>query len=315
MQQLRLSENVVVDAIGEQGSGDGQLGRPWGLALVAGGGGASGSRNEDRLFVADSRNQRICVFGVSPLRFLSSLVNGGPDTFMQPTSLAVHDGCLYVADSSRLTIEVMTLGGEFLRSFPHGDVGGWGRFGGYGGYARAKPAGKKATARELSESTLKRILQEKEEAKLRETDHVRLMAAHNLNLQRAAEDERKLEEKHGSKEALAKWRVENSAQVAADLMASRAKAVATAKDKVIVDEMVQLQAELATFPPLDMKAARTDLTALEVGKTMVKRALEHPIRTRRRPRHAATCHLCLGRCHTQRRPTLGLGTSSGGLFL
>ena len=69
------------------------------------------------------RNQRICVFGVSPLRFLSSLVNGGPDTFMQPTSLAVHDGCLYVADSSRLTIEVMTLGGEFLRSFPHGDIG------------------------------------------------------------------------------------------------------------------------------------------------------------------------------------------------
>jgi len=54
VQQLRLSENVVVDAIGEQGSGDGQLGRPWCLALVAGGGGASGSRNEDRLFVADS---------------------------------------------------------------------------------------------------------------------------------------------------------------------------------------------------------------------------------------------------------------------
>ena len=93
--QLRISDGAVVDSIGKLGSGDGKLHNPVGLALVLGSGhdgtssadGAVGSG--DRLYVADSGNCRICVFAVSPLRFLTSIGKQGsaPLSFFRPRGL------------------------------------------------------------------------------------------------------------------------------------------------------------------------------------------------------------------------------------
>ena len=121
--QVRL-DGVCVDSIGgKEGSDDGQLNCAWGLALVLGGGdGGSGDGtapgNSDRLFVADRLNHRICIFGVSPLRFQTAYGHEGsaPLEFCLPTGLAVHASCLFVSDAGNHRIQVLTLGGRFLRS-------------------------------------------------------------------------------------------------------------------------------------------------------------------------------------------------------
>jgi len=140
VQQLRISDGRSVDSIGEQGDEPGQLCFPVGLALVCGSehGGSSGVLpsnrelavgNSDRLYVADRGNHRICVFGVSPLRYLTSFGQQGnfPCYFMFPAGLAVHAGCLYVADlfNRRVQVadlfnrrvQVLTLDGGFVRAF------------------------------------------------------------------------------------------------------------------------------------------------------------------------------------------------------
>jgi len=130
MQQLRISDGRSVDSIGELGIGHGQLRFPEGLALVRGSeyGGSSGAHlsdselavgSSDRLYVADRCNHRICVFGVSPLRYLTSISQQGsaPVEFYGPEGIAVHKGCLYVADLENKRVQVLTLGGGFVRSF------------------------------------------------------------------------------------------------------------------------------------------------------------------------------------------------------
>ena len=72
VQQLRISDGTCVDCVGALGSGPGQLTRPSGLALS--------SSVPSRLFVADTYNHRISVFGVSPLRFLYCIGQEGART-------------------------------------------------------------------------------------------------------------------------------------------------------------------------------------------------------------------------------------------
>ena len=130
MQQLRISDGRSVDSIGAQGSGHGQLDFPEGLALVRGSehGGSNAALvsdrelavgNSDHLYVADQFNCRICVFGVSPLGYLTSIGRYGsaPLEFNGPTGIAVHAGCLYVADQGNMRVQVLTLGGDVVRSF------------------------------------------------------------------------------------------------------------------------------------------------------------------------------------------------------
>ena len=117
--QLRFSDGAIVGSIGKYGPGDGQLALPAGLALVRGGGAGAPSiarpsdsaltaSTEYRLFVADCNNHRICVFGVSPLRFLTSIGQRGsaPRHFNFPEGLAVHAGCMYVADPGNSRVQV-----------------------------------------------------------------------------------------------------------------------------------------------------------------------------------------------------------------
>jgi len=130
VQQLRISDGRSVDSIGEHGSGHGQLLYPEGLALVRGSehGGSSGALpsdselvvgSSDRLYVVDRCNHRICVFGVSPLRYLTSFGKQGSASleFIRPKGIAVHAGYMYVADCDNQRVQVLTLGGEFMRSF------------------------------------------------------------------------------------------------------------------------------------------------------------------------------------------------------
>ena len=111
LQQIRISDGALVDSTVNRGSGDGQLFGPSGLALVRGCGhdvtssalsnySTAAAGIGDRLYVADAGNYRVCVFGVSPLRFLTFFGKGGsaPLEFLNPMGLAVHAGCLYVAD-------------------------------------------------------------------------------------------------------------------------------------------------------------------------------------------------------------------------
>lgn len=144
---------------------------------------------------------------------------------------------------------------------------GWGRY--YGGYSRGRQPGKKETARELSAATLQKIVAEKEAAARMSADRdLRLLETMQKRAQEEAE-ERALEEKHGGKEALAKWRAENADTLWAAKLAAYAKARQAAVDRAIIDQIVTLQAELATFGPLDLQSARQDLSALVVNKAMV----------------------------------------------
>jgi len=130
VQQLRISDGRSVDSIGKQGFGHGHLLFPEGLALVRGSehDGSNGALpsdrelavgNIDRLYVADCYNNRICVFGVSPLRYLTSIGKRGsaPLEFNFPKGVAVHAGYLYVADCENQRVQVLTFGGGFVRSF------------------------------------------------------------------------------------------------------------------------------------------------------------------------------------------------------
>ena len=113
VQQLSV-EGACLDCIGEHGRGAGQLHRPSGLALTRGDL-SSGSR----LYVADTYNHRICVFGVSPLRYLFCFGKEGeaPLEFRFPIGLAVDAGRLYVADRGNARVQVLTLDGRFLFFF------------------------------------------------------------------------------------------------------------------------------------------------------------------------------------------------------
>jgi hypothetical protein len=70
VQQLRLADGVFVDSIGTCGSLEGQLLRPSGLARSPCPRRGLDADRGERLYVADTYNHRISVFGVAPLRFL-----------------------------------------------------------------------------------------------------------------------------------------------------------------------------------------------------------------------------------------------------
>ena len=127
--QFRISDGAVVDSCGKKGIGDGELSGPVGLALVRGteqagsssalpGDDALAAGNGDRLYVVDSGNNRICIFGVSPLRFLTSINKKGsePLELWPLIGFVVYAGCLYVSDFANNRVQVLTLSGEFLRS-------------------------------------------------------------------------------------------------------------------------------------------------------------------------------------------------------
>lgn len=70
VQQLRLADGVCVDSVGTRGSLEGQMLRPSGIARSPGLRRGVNAEQGDRLYVADTYNHRISVFGVAPLRFL-----------------------------------------------------------------------------------------------------------------------------------------------------------------------------------------------------------------------------------------------------
>ena len=127
--QLRISDREFVDSLGNFGSRDGQLYNPAGFVLVCGSGDDSSSvipsdstlaaGNDDRLYVADTQNNRVCVFGVSPLRFLTSFGKHGtaPLEFRLPYGLAVYAGCLFVSEYANKRVQVLTLCGRFGINF------------------------------------------------------------------------------------------------------------------------------------------------------------------------------------------------------
>jgi len=116
IKQIRLNDAVVVDSVLEGLSGHSW---PAGLALVRG---SKQGGNDDRLYVADCGNHRLCTFGVSPLRFITSIGQRGsaPLEFSSPYGIAVDAGNLFVSDSGNRRVQVLTLGLELLRCF---DVG------------------------------------------------------------------------------------------------------------------------------------------------------------------------------------------------
>ena len=68
-------------------------------------------------------------------------------------------------------------------------------------------------------------------------------------------EEAKLEQEHGGKEGLAKWRADNASRLEADRIAKREADAKAAADKKITDEMADLRVELANLPSFANSAA------------------------------------------------------------
>ena len=135
---------------------------------------------------------------------------------------------------------------------------GWGWGGGYRRRYQA-PVGKKEAARSLSTSTLQRILeQQKEQERLEVQRHQQFLQTMQ---ERAAKEakERALEEQHGGKEALAKWRQENAAKIEKERQEAAERARAAAAEKAAVDALAELQAELAKLPDGHSSMSISDL--------------------------------------------------------
>lgn len=122
---------------------------------------------------------------------------------------------------------------------------GYGRYGGYGGFGGGYGQSKKATAASLSTATLQRILAQQEADARNSVAYTQAAAARQAAAEVAAGKERELEEKHGGKEALAKWRLENAARLEAERKAAAVKAAAAAKEKASVDALAEVHTELA----------------------------------------------------------------------
>ncbi len=127
---------------------------------------------------------------------------------------------------------------------------GWG----WGGYYRRRSYGygggqsKKATANSLSTATIARILREKQEDEARQQQRMADYARQRAEREAAEAKERQLEEKHGGKEALAKWRLENAARLEAERVAKAKAQAEQAAEKKIVDAMGELRSELSQLP-------------------------------------------------------------------
>ena len=107
---------LLVRKWGSEGSGDGQLDRPLGIAvdLIA-----------DRVYIADTNNHRISVFTIGGL-FVQSFGSQGKgdgqfelpqDVAVLPGSLDQDDAIVFVTDNENHRVCVFRSNGSFIRSF------------------------------------------------------------------------------------------------------------------------------------------------------------------------------------------------------
>jgi len=141
---------------------------------------------------------------------------------------------------------------------------GWGRRYGY-----HQPVGKKAAAASLSTSTLQRILEQQKEQERREVQRSQAFAVAMVERQRKEAEERALEEKHGGKEALAKWRFDNAAKIEQERREAAETARAAAAEKAAVDALAELQAEIAKLPVTE-GGLQLGVAGMNLNKTTIK---------------------------------------------
>jgi hypothetical protein len=97
---------------------------------------------------------------------------------------------------------------------------GWG----YRRYGRSAPVSKSASAHGLSAATLQCIVAEKEALAQQQAENYRQQVLNDAERVRGAAEEAKMEEQHGTKEELAKWRTENAERLAAEQVEAYEKA-------------------------------------------------------------------------------------------
>jgi DNA-binding beta-propeller fold protein YncE len=108
--QGRSAEGAFVDGFGEEGTNEGQLKSPVGLALNA----------EGDIWVADSANNRIEKFAPGGQLLAAYGTRGSSNgQFISPWAMAIDktSGNVYVADLGNSRIEELTPAGEFIRAF------------------------------------------------------------------------------------------------------------------------------------------------------------------------------------------------------
>ena len=123
--------------------------------------------------------------------------------------------------------------------------GGWGGYR-YGGYSRQP--GKKATAKSLSTSTLQKIIDQQKAEEAATARYYQQLTQQRAKEEARRAEEARLEELHGGKEALAKWREENAERLEVERQAKLAAERKAAGEMAIIKEMAALRAELAALP-------------------------------------------------------------------
>ena len=106
--QVLQSDLTFSSTFGKEGSGEGQIYRPQGIACDITG----------NVYVADRDNHRIQVFTAEG-KFLRMFGRHGQGKgeLNWPISIAVHDGLLYVGEEGNGCVSVLTLEGQFVTSF------------------------------------------------------------------------------------------------------------------------------------------------------------------------------------------------------
>ena len=101
-----------VNQFGSPGSGDGQFNSPTGTAI-----------NDNHIFIADSRNNRVQIFDLAG-NFQSKFGSLGPeggqfgsDTRTGPDSIALNDTHIFVTDWGNFRIQIFDLAGNFQAEF------------------------------------------------------------------------------------------------------------------------------------------------------------------------------------------------------
>lgn len=117
IQQLDFADGRYCSSAGTPGGDGTQRDYPQGLAL----GLALAHRPADGaalLFVTDYFNNRISIFGTSPLRWIKDfgVYGHGPDQLDQPIGVATHRDEVFVADHNNHRVQVFTPDGDHLRT-------------------------------------------------------------------------------------------------------------------------------------------------------------------------------------------------------
>eukprot|EP00326_Haptolina_ericina_P036004 CAMPEP_0181247716 /NCGR_PEP_ID=MMETSP1096-20121128/44766_1 /TAXON_ID=156174 ORGANISM="Chrysochromulina ericina, Strain CCMP281" /NCGR_SAMPLE_ID=MMETSP1096 /ASSEMBLY_ACC=CAM_ASM_000453 /LENGTH=316 /DNA_ID=CAMNT_0023344799 /DNA_START=30 /DNA_END=981 /DNA_ORIENTATION=+ len=137
---------------------------------------------------------------------------------------------------------------------------GWGRRWG-GGYRKSATS----SAASLSTSTLQRILQQQQAEERRQQEYYVISLRMQKEREQRAAEEQRLEAEHGGKEGLANGGTKLEQERIAKAQAER-KAAA---EKVVVDELAALRAELAQLPEGRCSSA-PNLDTLELNKSQAK---------------------------------------------